>query len=296
MDFHHLKIFTAVYRNNSFTKASHQLNITQPTISEHIKNLEAELETKLFDRVGRSIIPTKAGDLLYPRAMEVLEEVNLLREVVVDAGQEISGTILIGASTIPGTYLLPSLIAGFRKKHPKVSFEVIIEDTSKITAMVLDHELLCGIVGARMDSGRLQCDPFFDDELIMVASPDLWKKKTVSPKEMTNLPFLMREKGSGTRKVMENFFSKTDIRVHKSNVAATFGSTASIKEATKAGLGLTVLSKLAVANEIKNNQLIQVMVKGLTMKRSFFLVSHKKRSIPAHFHAFCQYLQPHKND
>ncbi len=113
MDLHHLKIFLSVFKNRSFSKASRELNLTQPTISDHIQTLENELKCRLFDRLGRTILPTKEAEVLNPYAAEVIEKAEALKEVVGNLKKEIAGELMIGASNIPGTYLIPSLLASF---------------------------------------------------------------------------------------------------------------------------------------------------------------------------------------
>ena len=148
MDIHHLRIFTAVYRNRSFTKAAADLRISQPTVSEHMRKLEEELGCQLFDRLGRTIVPTDRADLLYPKASRIVDELLALPSEISDEGTRMRGEIVFGASTIPGTYIMPELIGRFRRNFPLVSFRVVVEDTSQITARVTEHNLLCGVVGA----------------------------------------------------------------------------------------------------------------------------------------------------
>ena len=131
MDIHHLKIFISVHRNNSFSKASKELHISQPTISEHIKNLENELDCTLFDRLGRSILPTAKAEILLPHALQVVEEIAKLQEAIHADNKQISGDIIISASTIPGTYLLPKMAAKFKKRYPNTRFQILINDTAE---------------------------------------------------------------------------------------------------------------------------------------------------------------------
>ena len=126
MDIHQLRIFASVYKNRSFSKASKENHISQPTISEHIKNLENDLNCKLFDRLGRSIVPTKEAEILYPRALHIIENLEELKYDISRAGGSVKGQLLIGASTIPGTYILPVIASNFKKTYPDVSFEIII--------------------------------------------------------------------------------------------------------------------------------------------------------------------------
>ncbi len=291
MDIHHLKVFLSVFKNRSFSMASGQLYLTQPTVSSHIKTIEDELECRLFDRVGRGIIPTKEAELLYIYASEIIEKFENIKIAIGRLKEEISGELIIGASTIPGTYIIPALAAEFRRKHPDISFQVVIEDSRKITDMILGHELLLGIVGAKMEYGKVEYQPFINDDLILVSSPMLLNKKTISVKELAGIPFLLREEGSGTRKMMEKHLSEEGISLRDLNVVALLGSTDSIKEAVKSGLGASILSKIAVKGELKAGTLKEIKIKELDMKRSFYIILHKRRTLPKHYHAFLDYLK-----
>src|SRR4030042_511499 len=124
MDLHHLKIFLSVYKHRSFSKASHDLSLTQPTVSDHIQALERELKCKLFDRLGRTILPTKEAEILNLHGAEVIEKAEALKDMIGNLKKEIEGELIIGASNIPGTYLMPSLMASFREKYPSISFQI----------------------------------------------------------------------------------------------------------------------------------------------------------------------------
>lgn len=290
MEIHHLRIFISVFRHKSFTKASEELHISQPTISEHIKNLEKELDCRLFDRLGRTIMATREAELLFPRAIKIKEDLEQIQEELAAADEQIKGELIIGASTIPGAYILPALAVKFKQQHPHISFEIRIEDSAKITERVLNHELLCGIVGARLEPRKLHYHPFIEDELILVARDTMAIRTIRGPDELYGLPFLIREQGSGTRKTMEALLARVDIEAGKLQIAATLGSTAAIKEAVKAGLGVSILSRLAVREELAEGKLIEVQLDSLEMKRHFHFISHKKRTLPGHYQAFSQYL------
>jgi DNA-binding transcriptional LysR family regulator len=294
MDLHHLKVFVSVYKNRSFSKASGQLHLTQPTVSDHIRSLEEELECRLFDRTGRAIIPTREAERLYPVASEVIEKVKDIKAAIGRMKEEIRGQLIIGASTIPGTYILPALASGFKKRYPDVSFQVVIEDSRRITDMVLGHELLVGVVGARMEQKKLDYQPLVDDELILAALPGLFKK-AVTTGELVKVPFIMREEGSGTRKTMEKYLAQKGIHPGDMQVAAVLGSTASVREAIKAGLGASVISRLAVKEELESGVLEEIKIKGLEMKRSFEIITHKRRTLPRHYRAFLEYLREAKS-
>ncbi len=291
MDFHQLRIFSEVYRLRSFTRAAESLHISQPTISEHIKNLEGELSCKLFDRMGRTIIPTAEAELLFPRAQQLLDALIRLQDDLLRSREEISGEIALGASTIPGTYIIPGRVVEFRRLHPEVTFQVLIEDTARIIKMILDHELFCGIVGAKIPSDKLNYLPFHRDELILVGRSNLFPTTSQSTSGLVKLPFLLREEGSGTRRIMEEHLAGQGLAVGDLNTVAILGSTAAVKEAVCQGLGVTILSRLAVARELADGTLTEIRIKGLKMGRDFFLVHHNQRTLPVHYQIFCHQLQ-----
>ncbi|MEN8135091.1 MAG: selenium metabolism-associated LysR family transcriptional regulator [Thermodesulfobacteriota bacterium] len=291
MDFHQLKIFAAVYRLRSFTGASKELGISQPTISEHIKNLETEFSCRLFDRLGRSIMPTSQAELLFPRAQQLLDSLSTLHDDLAGSAEQVSGVIAFGTSTIPGTYIIPTMAVEFKDTFPEVTFEIIIKDTATILEMILAHEIFCGIVGARHDSEKLQFVPFVRDELVLVASDKLGLPPEISPEQLTDLPFLLREEGSGTRKCMTDYFTEGGINPQSLQTVATLGSTAAVKEAARQGLGTTVLSKLAVENELADGTLHQIKITGLAMTRDFYLVHHKQRTMPNRYQTLLRHLQ-----
>ncbi|MCF6290458.1 MAG: LysR family transcriptional regulator [Desulfobacterales bacterium] len=290
MDIHHLRIFASVYKNLSFTLASRELNISQPTISEHIKNLEATLDCRLFDRLGRSILPTGEAETIYPKVLQLLDDFAALEEELSAAAGRMKGEVVLGASTIPGTYILPALAAAFKKKYPEMSFTILIDDSRRVTEKVLAHELLLGVVGARDKAARLSYRPLAADELILAAGPGMVARQEISLGELKKLPFLLREQGSGTRKCMEEFLVSSGLAVGQLNTVATLGSTASVKEAMRAGLGVSILSLLAVREELKTGKLVRIEVRGLVMRRSFYLVTSTLRTLPHQYRAFVDHL------
>lgn len=296
MDIHQLKVFKSVFKNKSFSKASEELFLTQPTISAHIKYLEEYLNCKLFDRLGRTIIPTKEAEVLYIHTMEIIEKIGNIKDAIGQVRKEITGELIIGASTIPGTYLLPSIMSAFQKKYPSVSFQILISDSRGIVEKVLSHELLIGIVGAKLANSRITYMPFLEDELIAVSSHGLTKNKQLTLKELIKLPFVLREEGSGTRKETEKILESRGISLEDIKIAGIFGSTDAIKQAVKAGLGVSILSRLSVKDEIKHGVIKELKVADIYMKRKFYIVTHKKRSLPLSYNLFLKHLQTESNN
>ena len=286
----HLKVFVAVYKNRSFTKAAELLHTSQPTVSEHIHNLESRLDCRLFDRLGRSILPTLEAQLLYPRALAILEDLRKLEDEVSATGKGVAGELIIGASTIPGEYIIPRLASSFKARYPGVSFEIRIGDSAGIVDSVADNDLLIGIVGARLPSRKVNYQTFIEDELVLVAAADTDIPDTIEVTGLTALPFLMREEGSGTRRNIEAFLARKDLGIEHLKICATLGSSTAIKESVKAGLGVSIISRLAMQDELQSGLVKEIRIKGLMMKRSFYIISAPKRSLPNHYRLFLNQL------
>jgi DNA-binding transcriptional LysR family regulator len=280
----------AVYREKSFTKAAELLFTSQPTISEHMQNLEARLNCRLFDRLGRSILPTAEAELLYPRAIAILDDLRRLEEDINTTRQGTSGELVIGASTIPGTYILPAIAASFKNDFPGISFEIRINDSAKIVDAVAENELLFGVVGAKIPVAGLVFQPFIEDELILAAAAANPVPPSISMETLHSLPFIVRERGSGTRKSIEALLGQQRQSFEQFNICATLGSSSAVKEAIKADLGLSIISRHAVRDELLQGSIKEVDVSGLTMKRNFFVVTSRKRTQPNHYQLFLERL------
>ncbi len=291
MDIHQLKIFVSVFKNKSFSKASGELYLTQPTISDHIKSLEEELNCKLFDRLGRTIVPTKEAEVLYSHALDIIEKAKSIKDSIGQLKKEISGELVIGASTIPGTYLLPFMLADFQKMYPSVSFQIIISDSKGIIEKISKHELLLGIVGSKIFNSQIDYIPFLEDELIVVSSHTLTNEDQLTLKKLIKLPMLLREEGSGTRKETEKIFHEKGISINDINVTGIFGSTDAIKQAVKAGLGISILSRLSVRDELKYGIFKEIKLTDTKMRRKFYIVTHKKRTLPISYNLFLDFLR-----
>ncbi len=287
-----MKIFVAVYKNRSFTKAAEQLYTSQPTISEHIRNLESRLDCNLFDRLGRSIVPTLEAELLYPRALSILEDLKKLEDDLSVVGKSVAGKLEIAASTIPSVYILPKIAANFKNLHKDISFEIKTFDSAQAVDSILNNESLLGIVGAKTTSPKLQYYTFMEDELVLAASTQRKINQRVTTKTLLELPFILREEGSGTRKTLETFLQEKDISLDDLNICAVLGSSTAVTEAIKANLGVSILSRNALVDGIKHQQIQTIEILNMEMRRFFYAVTAQKRSLPYHYQAFLKYLLP----
>lgn len=290
MDLHHLKIFLSVYKHRSFSKASQDLSLTQPTVSDHIQALERELKCKLFDRLGRTILPTKEAEILNLHGAEVIEKAEALKDMIGNLKTEIEGELIVGGSNIPGTYLMPSLMASFREKYPSVSFQISISDSRGIVEKVIKQELLIGIVGAQIKHTQITYLPLMEDELITVASPGLITKSEMTLHDLLHYSIVSREKGSGTLRETQRILEESGFPFETFRVAGIFSSTEAVKQAVKAGLGVSILSKMSVIEDLDHGTLKEIKIKGILMKREIFLITHKKRTLPLIYRAFLDHV------
>lgn len=287
MDIHQLRVFIAVFDNKSFSRASEQLGISQPTVSEHIKNLEHALSCRLFDRLPRNVMPTAEAEAIYPRAIQIIEMAEELKRAATDSEGKVCGSLKLGASTIPGTYILPEMAAAFARRYPGVQFEVVVSDSEEISRMVLEHELLLGVVGAKPKSNMLEHFSFASDRLVLACRPALAPKgANIKTSDLAGMPFIMREEGSGTRRVMLEYLSDKGIGQDALRTVAVLGSTDAVKQALKAGLGVSVLSRIAIEEELASGALVELKPAGLNMKRDFYIIKHKRRDLPTPYKQF----------
>lgn len=280
MDLHQIEIFCTLIKLRSFSKAAEALYLTQPTVSGHIKNLETELGVRLLDRLGKRVIPTEEGEVLYRHGLKLLDLRDQAKQEIEGLSGTVSGALKIGGSTIPGAYVLPSFIRTFRKRYPAVSIQLIIEDTAKIAELVVNGELCMGVVGARITNPSLEMHPFQKDELVLAAPPDHpWARRGSIPVEaLTKEPFILREEGSGTRRIMEDRLAKAGLSVGELNVVAVMGSSDAVRQAVKAGLGVSILSVRALQDDREAGRLATLRLKGVKLERSFFVILLKGRS------------------
>lgn len=290
MDIHHLKIFISVYKNKSFSKSAKEIFLTQPTISEHIKNLEEELNCKLFDRFGKTIIPTEEAEILYEYALEVIQKVQTLKDVLQRIKSTPSGSLYIEASSIPGTYILPQLIPSFKAIYPDISIQINISDSKSVIESLLEGRILLGVVGTKIQNSKIEYTPFMNDELVVVAS-NLIEELFIQPQEILKYPFIIREEGSGTRKEMERWLNKIEINIEKLNVVCTLSSTDAVKQAIKSGVGVSILSIHSIKDELESKKLKLIKIKNFAMIRSFYIAIHTKRNLPYIYKLFYDFLK-----
>ena len=280
MDLRQLEIFVKVAELGSFSKAAEALFLTQPTISEHIRTLEDELGVRLLDRLGRGAAVTKGGALLLSHAHRMLALSREARQAMESFLGRMSGELLVGASTIPGEYILPALIGRFKEKFPDIAITLLIGGSQAVTDWVVEGRAEIGMVGARSSHRSIESRELFPDDIVLIVSgAHPWHgRKQVTMDELRAEPLLLRERGSGTRKALETALEAAGTGIAALRVVGEMGSTQAIKQAVKAGVGVSLLSRRAVEEECRAGSVWCLRVKDLKISRAFYLVTHRDRS------------------
>jgi len=280
-DLRQLEVFVKVLELGSFSKAGEAVHLAQASVSERIATLENMVGAKLLDRMGRTIAPTKAGDLLYQHAHRLLEMKKTACLEMQDFLGVKQGEIRIGGSTIPGEYILPRVIGRFSKEYPLITVTLTVADSEEIERQVLDGEFELGVIGRKSSNKNLASHELWEDELVLaLPSTHRWAgKKEILIQEVVQEPFISRELGSGTLKSMEPYLQRAGLKGMDSlKVVARLGTSTAVKEGIKAGLGISILSAIALDTELKAGVLKALRLKGIPMFRYFYLIRDKRRT------------------
>lgn len=294
MDLHRLDIFCHVYEDESFSQGARRLGLSQPTVSIHIKALEESLGVQLFNRLGREIEPTEAADYLYENGRPLLEDMRILLEKMSGYLHRLEGDLAVGASTIPGEYLLPAWLRSFHEEHPGVRGRVTVRDSREIVEAVLDGRVPLGFVGARLEEDTLHYEEVARDRLKLTGAADSpWTSRdTVTLEEIRQAPLILREPGSGTRLRFERLLDQHGLRLDDFRIVLELGSTSAVKEAVKEGLGVSFISDVAIRSELRVGLLSTASLVGEDeLERRFFVVHDQRRVLSPLVRAFLQHVQ-----
>jgi len=293
VDLRQLEIFVKVAEFGSFSKAAEALYLTQPTVSEHIRTLEDEFGVRLLDRLGRGAAVTRAGSLLLSYAQRMLALSREARQAMESFQGRMSGELLIGASTIPGEYVLPALIGRFKEKYPDISITLLIGDSQAAVDWVAEGRAELAVVGARLSVRGIEYKELMPDDLVVVVrGTHAWHaRKQITLEDLQSEPLLIRERGSGTRAALEGALTEVHMDLAAFRIVGEMGSTQAIKQAVKAGVGVSLMSRRAVEEECRSGLLACLRVKDLKVTRSFHLATHRERSRSPLAEAFRIFLE-----
>ncbi len=279
MDLWQLKIFTSVVDNKSFSKASEAVNLSQPTVSTHIKELEDHFQCRLLDRLGKKTEPTRAGQILYEYATELLHIKNQTESAMFDFLGRTRGELSLGGSTIPAGYILPKVMEPFMKAYPNVLVSLNTGDTRQVVEDVKKGRIEIGIVGAGTEDPAIVQEKFASDQMKLIVPVDHeWAgRQSVQCSELFSQNFIAREKGSGTWQSILHSMDAAGFNSKNLNIRITMGSTIAVIQGILSHLGISILSTIAVEDYIRQKRLAAISVEGLDLNRFFYLTLHARR-------------------
>ncbi|SIS48155.1 LysR family transcriptional regulator [Salimicrobium flavidum] len=270
---HQLEVFVTVAETENFSRAAERLHMTQPAVSQYIKALEKSMEARLFDRSNKYVRLTQAGDVVYHHAKEILGLYTNMHALIDDLTGKAGGAISIGASYTYGEYVLPVILKRMKEEAPDIEPTVTIGNTKEISRLVAEYQLDVGIIEGEVGNENLTVEPFETDAMYVVAAPSFFfttEEKNIAPEDLEQETWVIREEGSGTRRMSDKFFEETGIEPAS---RLEFGSTQLIKESVEAGLGLSLLSHWTFRKEAKAGTLQVLDVEGLPLQREFSVIS-----------------------
>jgi DNA-binding transcriptional LysR family regulator len=279
MELRLLETFLKIAELKSFTRAADELCITQPTVSKQIVDLEHFFDVRLIDRTKRVVTLTKAGELLYQYAREMVNLKKDTIEAIASFKGLKKGKMTLGASTIPGIYIMPRLLSEFKKRYAGINFELIIADTREIIDNMENGSLDLGIVGSKNETAKIEFRKLIDDTIIFIGPPD--SPGSIALQQFREYPLIARERGSGTRNTVEASLAKIrGLEKDRLNVAAEFSDNEAIKNAVMSGMGMAYISELAVLGLLRDGLVKKITVDGIPpIKRSFFIITRKGKTI-----------------
>jgi DNA-binding transcriptional LysR family regulator len=290
MTMRQLEVFLAVARAQSFSRAAERIHLSQPTLSEHTRELENELGVPLFARRSRSVVLTEAGRVFEDYATRVVATLAAGRQALAELDGLQRGSLVVGASTTPGTYVLPALIARFRRQYPGITIGLRIANSRLVEERVRDGEVDVAVIGGHMLGRTERCvTAGIVDELQLIVPPDYpVRARTMSRALLARERLLSREDGSATRQVTERTLRQAGVAFQP---AMELDHTETIKRAVMAGLGVAFVSQFAVADEVREGRLRIIAVERLRMRRHFHVVHDERRPLSASARAFVGFVQ-----
>jgi DNA-binding transcriptional LysR family regulator len=292
MDTRQLAAFCAVVEKSSFSQAAEKLGVTQPAVSLQVRSLEERLGQKLLDRSGRRVEPTEAGLRLYRNAQRMLALEEQLYEEVAADGEELQGTLEIGASTGPGAHLVPLLLCEFKRDHPDLHVALSIWDTQTVSDKVGLRELELGIVGALRRNRSLEFEPLVRDEIVVAVPPGHSAAgKSLTLDDLREETIIAMQEGAGVRQVVDEELRRAGLRLRELEPKLELGLQESVKSAVAAGYGIAFISRTAIEGELAAGTLAAARVAGIEPARQIYVVRAKGRRSTRAAAAFLEFAR-----
>jgi len=292
-----LRLFAQVVEEQSFTVVARKLGISQPAVSNQMRAFEEKLGVKLLYRKGKGFALTSEGETVHRHALHLIAEWSELMREIGGSERVMNGKVHIGASHIPGEYLLPTYIASFRKLYPEIKFKLSIGDSFAMAEKVLAHEVDFAVVGAVFETEKLTSEFWLKDELGFVVSSNQTNisNRNVELNTLKQKPMIIREIGSGHRRALEEALAKRGLDLNDFNIVLEVGSTEAVKNAVRTGLGYSFLSKHALESGEKHG-LVWTNVEDFYIERGFYLLTRRNKPLTAMANECYRYLANQKSE
>lgn len=273
-----LQVFHTVARLLSFTKAAETLHMTQPAVTFQVRQLEEYFNTRLFDRTHNRISLTEAGKQVFGYADKIFELYAEMENAVREVTGEISGALIIGASTTIAEYMLPALLGDFKARYPDVTVHLKVSNTDGIVHMVENNDIDLGVVEAPVSNKNLVVEECRMDQLVVIMPPGhaLARETSISVQKLLQYPFICREEGSGTREVISEYLNRENVSSNDLQICMDLGSPEAVKGAVEAGMGISVVSRATILKELQLGSLVAVILDP-ALERPFSFVHQKQK-------------------
>jgi DNA-binding transcriptional LysR family regulator len=267
IDAHQMNVFMVAAQELNFSAAARRLNMTQPSVSQHIQTLEQRFKCRLFERKGRHLSLTSAGETLLPLAQRMVNLSIHIEETMASLQGQVHGHLIIGCCTTAGRFLLPKLLARFRERYPNVSVTCYVTDQRTACAMLVEGRLHLTVASDRQVSKDMEYLRFVVDPVVLVVWPDHpWaERKSIEPQALLEAEFVAREENSGTMMAVANALPEVGLSIDQLSINMVLGSSSSVALAVQERIGVAFLTRLAVQQALERGDLVQVEVKGLEM-------------------------------
>lgn len=278
-----LEVFTEVLKSGSTTQASVVLALSQSAVSAALADLEGQLNVLLFDRVGKRLVINEHGRLLYPKALALLEQAGEIEQLFLQD----NGALRIAASSTIGNYMLPVMIARYRKDFPATPLELNVGNSQDVIVAVADFRVDLGLIEGPCHMPELVTQPWLEDELVVFAAPDNpLARQPLTMSALANAPWILRERGSGTREVLDHL-----LLAHLPNfqLVMELGNSEAIKHAVRHGIGISCLSRRVVEEQLISGVLVELNIPLPPLTRTLYLIHHRQKHISSALQRFLSY-------
>ena len=280
LNLHELNVFVEAALTENFSMAARRLFLSQPAVSLHVRNLEKQLDLQLFLRKGRKISLSEEGKVMLPLALEALRQVKHIEETMSGLHGIVIGSLTIACSTTAGKYILPRLVAGFHKKHPEVRVTVDVMSRRAAVERLLAGRADMSVISTRLNHTDLEFQPFLDDQIVLIVPADhAWADgRTVTPEDLWETPFIMRESTAGTHELVSEGLAARGLSVDQINTVLTLANSEAIEMSVEAGIGAAFVSRMAAARGLVVEKVVEVPVEGMMLTRTIHMVRHGRHA------------------